>query len=72
MSLKIYFEGVDAIPDCTFEKDVEFLFRSIRLDGCEYDKEVIESIEKSKYIEVSIWMTLVLLIDLGTRFPIPV
>lgn len=50
MSLKIYFEGVDAIPDCTFEKDVEFLFRSIKLDGCEYDKKVIESIEKGKYL----------------------
>lgn len=51
MSLQIYFEGMDVLPDMPIERDVEGLFTKIRLDGCEYDKAILEELEKGQYVD---------------------
>lgn len=51
MSLQIYFEGMDALPDMPIERDVEALFMKIRLDGCEYDKAILKEVEKGQYVD---------------------
>jgi len=51
MSLNIYFEGVDKLPDIPIERDVEVLFMTIHMDGCEYDKAMLQNIEKGQYVD---------------------
>lgn len=50
MSLQIYFEGIDALPSHEVERDVETFFKTIRLDGCEYDKAIISEVEHGKFL----------------------
>ena len=51
MSLQIYFEGMDVLPDMPIERDVEAIFTKIRLDGCEYDKAILKEVEKGQYVD---------------------
>lgn len=52
MSLNIYFEGVDTLPnDVVVERDVEHLFGSIVLDGSANDQLFIQAIEQGKYLD---------------------
>lgn len=53
MSLQIYFEGVDELPDLPIERDVEVLFMTVRLDGSEYDKAILREVEKGQYVDNS-------------------
>lgn len=50
MSLHIYFEGVDKLPDLKVVRNVEMLFKSITLDGCDYDKQILSEIEQGQYV----------------------
>lgn len=51
MSLSIYFEGVDELPDMPIERDVETLFMTVRLDGCDYDKTMLREIEEGQFVD---------------------
>ncbi len=51
MSLNIYFDGLDSLPDMPIKRDVEVLFMTVRLDGSEYDKAVLQCIEEGQYID---------------------
>ena len=51
MSLQIYFEGMDALPDMPIERDVEAIFTTVRLDGSEYDKAILKEVEKGQYVD---------------------
>lgn len=49
MSLHIYFDGVDTLPNMRIEHDVVRLFTKIAITGCAYDKAVIKNIELGEY-----------------------
>lgn len=49
MSLHIYFDGVDTLPNMRIEHDVVKLFTKIAITGCAYDKAVIKNIELGEY-----------------------
>lgn len=51
MSLHIYFEGVDELPPLEIKEDVAAWFYYIILDGCDYDKHIIEGVESGKYLD---------------------
>ena len=53
MSLNIYFEGKNSLPDMPIERDVETLFMTVRLDGCEYDQAILREVEKGQYVDNS-------------------
>ena len=49
MSLTIYFDGVSQLPNLPVEKDVEILFMTFKLSGCDYDRRILSAIEQSSY-----------------------
>lgn len=51
MSLNIYFRGVDKLPQFKIMEDVNGLFNYIQLDGCDYDRCILENIDKVKYLD---------------------
>lgn len=51
MSLQVYIDGADSITGLSVCYDVEYLFRSVKLTGCDYDKVIIKSIEKGSYLD---------------------
>lgn len=51
MSLHIYFKGVDELPQLDVKKDVNGWFNYIQLDGCDYDRHILETIDKVKYLD---------------------
>lgn len=51
MSLSIYFEGLDTLPDLPVERDAEVLFKRVRLTGCDYDRSIISGIELGSYLD---------------------
>lgn len=51
MSLHIYFRGVDELPQLEIKEDIVAWFYYITLDGCDYDKRILESIEQGKYLD---------------------
>lgn len=51
MSLNIYFRGVDKLPSLEIKEDVVAWFCYIQLDGCDFDRRIIENIEKGKYLD---------------------
>lgn len=51
MSLNIYFEGKNTLPDLPIERDVETLFMSVHLDGCEYDQAILREVEEGQYVD---------------------
>lgn len=51
MSLNIYFRGVDKLPPLEIKEDVVGWFCYIQLDGCDFDKHIIERVERGKYID---------------------
>lgn len=51
MSLHIYFEGIDELPNLPIVRDVESLFRRVQLDGCDYDIKILDEIECGKYFD---------------------
>lgn len=53
MSLHIYFEGVDSLPDMPVELDAEAFFSKVRLDGCDYDRTILSSIENGRFVDNS-------------------
>lgn len=50
MSLNIYIKGIDSIPSDSVEMDIDILFSSIRLDGCDYDRHIISVIDGGEYV----------------------
>ena len=50
MSLKVYFKGVDKLPNLPVLDDVNAWFYYITLDGCAYDKVILRGIEKGEYL----------------------
>lgn len=51
MSLHIYFEGVDELPDLPIEHDVDTFFMEVTLDGSDYDIKIMSEVEKGQYID---------------------
>lgn len=51
MSLNIYFRGVDELPQLEIKEDAVAWFYYITLDGCAFDRQVIEGVEKGKYLD---------------------
>ena len=51
MSLHIYFEGVDQLPNLEIEHDVDTFFKCIKLTGCDYDRKIIAEVEHGKYVD---------------------
>lgn len=49
MSLHIYFDKGESLPDLPFKSNVETLFMTVQLDGCEYDKKILKYIEEGEY-----------------------
>ena len=49
MSLHIYFDGVDKLPDLPVKRDAVRAFRQFELTGCEYDRVVLSDIECGEY-----------------------
>lgn len=49
MSLNLYFDGVDTLPNNKLERDVHSAFKSIRMTGCDYDKAILAEIECGQY-----------------------
>lgn len=53
MSLSIYFDGVDTLPDMKLLEDVNAWFYYISIDGCSYDKLILRDIEQGEYLSNS-------------------
>lgn len=51
MSLHIYFEGVDELPDLPIERDIDTFFMRIKLDGSDYDRKMLLDIERGQYVD---------------------
>ena len=51
MSLNVYLSGVDSLDNLSIERDVEYLFKMVTLDGCEYDKKILSVVEKGLYLD---------------------
>ncbi len=56
MSLTIYFEGIDKFPQSSVVRDVESFFMSVKLDGCDYDRHIIETIERGVYVSNTVFV----------------
>lgn len=51
MSLHIYFRGVDELPQLEIKEDVVAWFYYLLLDGCDYDRRIIESVDGGTYFD---------------------